>query len=98
MGKYKPHGLVADLWPNVRLMQLSGHFLFEYHDNNSAINVLARKIYSWVHLVSFHIGFCSKKEKRKKVLVKNKRNFFFSIGININKLFGHNCKSCYGIR
>nr|ALX17413.1 Orco [Pediculus humanus] len=57
MGKYKPHGLVADLWPNVRLMQLSGHFLFEYHDNNSAINVLARKIYSWVHLVLILINY-----------------------------------------
>lgn len=40
-------GLVADLLPNIRLMQGFGHFLFRYITGP----ILIRKIYSSVHLV-----------------------------------------------
>lgn len=36
-------GLVADLMPNIRLMQASGHFLFRYVTGP----ILIRKVYSW---------------------------------------------------
>lgn len=47
MQKIRKQGLVADLWPNIRLMQLSGLFISEYYDDNSALMRLIRKMYSW---------------------------------------------------
>lgn len=44
--KEKYVGLVADLLPNIRLMQASGHFLFRFISGP----VLIRKVYSSVHL------------------------------------------------
>lgn len=35
MMKFKQQGLVADLMPNIRVMQISGHFLFNYYNDNS---------------------------------------------------------------
>lgn len=32
MGKIKTQGLVSDLMPNIKLMQMVGHFLFNYTD------------------------------------------------------------------
>ncbi|KAI8441968.1 hypothetical protein MSG28_005638 [Choristoneura fumiferana] len=32
MGKVKTQGLVSDLMPNIKLMQMVGHFLFNYTD------------------------------------------------------------------
>nr|WIG65270.1 odorant receptor co-receptor [Hippodamia variegata] len=32
---FKPQGLVADLMPNIRIMQFFGHFILNYHDDNS---------------------------------------------------------------
>lgn len=31
MTKVKAQGLVSDLMPNIKLMQVAGHFLFNYH-------------------------------------------------------------------
>ncbi|KAK6620640.1 hypothetical protein RUM43_010935 [Polyplax serrata] len=59
MGKFRAHGLVADLWPNIRLLQLSGHFLHNYHENNSANNVFFRRMYSCVHLVLVLVNFAA---------------------------------------
>lgn len=47
MNQPKFLGLVADLLPNIRLMQTFGHFIFRYLSGS----VLLRKIYSSVHLV-----------------------------------------------
>lgn len=57
MMKHKYLGLVADLMPNIRLMQASGHFMFAYHeDNNSGLRAL-RIGYSCIHLVLILIQF-----------------------------------------
>ncbi|XP_065201681.1 odorant receptor coreceptor [Planococcus citri] len=48
MQKIRKQGLVADLWPNIRLMQLSGLFITEYYEDNSALMRLIRKLYSWI--------------------------------------------------
>jgi odorant receptor len=40
-------GLIADLMPNIRLMQAFGHFIFRY----IAGPILIRKLYSVTHLV-----------------------------------------------
>ncbi|CAH0549251.1 unnamed protein product [Brassicogethes aeneus] len=49
--KFKVAGLVADLMPNIRLIQASGHFMFNYHaDNSGALHTL-RLGYSCAHLV-----------------------------------------------
>ena len=37
MQKIKMHGLVGDLWPNIRLMQLTGHWLLEYHEETGGM-------------------------------------------------------------
>ncbi|XP_050069771.1 odorant receptor coreceptor [Anopheles maculipalpis] len=46
-------GLVADLMPNIRLMQASGHFLFRYVTGP----ILIRKIYSWWTLIMVLMQF-----------------------------------------
>uniref|UniRef100_A0A182SRQ1 Uncharacterized protein n=1 Tax=Anopheles maculatus TaxID=74869 RepID=A0A182SRQ1_9DIPT len=46
-------GLVADLMPNIRLMQASGHFLFRYVTGP----ILIRKMYSWWTLVMVLMQF-----------------------------------------
>lgn len=43
----KYQGLVADLLPNIRLMQGSGHFIFRYVTGP----IFIRKIYSSFHLI-----------------------------------------------
>jgi odorant receptor len=43
----KYQGLVADLLPNIRLMQASGHFLFRYVNGP----ILFRKIYASINLI-----------------------------------------------
>lgn len=48
MQKVRKQALVADLWPNIRLMQLSGLFISQYYDDNSTLMRLIRKIYSWI--------------------------------------------------
>lgn len=50
----KYQGLVADLVPNIRLMEAVGHFLFKYTQGP----VIMHKIYSWVTLalVTFQYG------------------------------------------
>ncbi|XP_018568191.1 odorant receptor coreceptor [Anoplophora glabripennis] len=51
MMKFKVSGLVADLMPNIRLIQASGHFMFNYHaDNSGALHAL-RLGYSCAHLL-----------------------------------------------
>nr|WGN97954.1 odorant receptor co-receptor [Agasicles hygrophila] len=51
MMKFKVSGLVADLMPNIRLMQASGHFMFNYHADNSGSLHTLRVAYSCMHLV-----------------------------------------------
>nr|AOG12930.1 odorant receptor [Eogystia hippophaecolus] len=51
MAKVKAQGLVSDLMPNIKLMQMAGHFLFNYHSDNSGMSTLLRKIYASVHAV-----------------------------------------------
>ncbi|CAK1541788.1 unnamed protein product [Leptosia nina] len=47
--KIKTQGLVSDLMPNIKLMQMAGHFLFNYHSDNSGMSTLLRKVYASVH-------------------------------------------------
>ncbi|XP_076182116.1 odorant receptor co-receptor isoform X1 [Ptiloglossa arizonensis] len=58
MMKFKQQGLVADLMPNIRLMKGSGHFLFNYYDDNSTKFV--HKIFAIIHLILLlmQFGFC----------------------------------------
>nr|NP_001296031.1 odorant receptor coreceptor [Plutella xylostella]BAG71421.2 olfactory receptor-2 [Plutella xylostella] len=49
MNKVKAQGLVSDLMPNIKLMQMAGHFLFNYHEENGGMSMLLRKIYASVH-------------------------------------------------
>lgn len=48
MQKIRKQGLVADLWPNIRLIQLSGLFISAYYADNGMLMRLLRKIYSWI--------------------------------------------------
>lgn len=48
MQKVRRQGLVADLWPNLRMIQVSGIFFSAYFEDNSTLMRLVRKIYSWV--------------------------------------------------
>ncbi|CAG9791289.1 unnamed protein product [Diatraea saccharalis] len=57
MAKVKAQGLVSDLMPNIKLMQAAGHFLFNYHTDNSGMSTLLRKIYASVHAVLIVINF-----------------------------------------
>lgn len=51
MMKFKVKGLVADLLPNIRMMQASGHFMFNYYaDSGGAVHTM-RLAYSIMHLV-----------------------------------------------
>jgi odorant receptor len=49
----KYQGLVADLLPNIRLMQAFGHFIFRYVSGP----ILIRKIYSCAHLFLLLFNF-----------------------------------------
>ncbi|XP_047511461.1 odorant receptor coreceptor [Pieris napi] len=49
MNKVKTQGLVSDLMPNIKLMQIAGHFLFNYHSENDGMSTLLRKVYASVH-------------------------------------------------
>lgn len=57
-GKSKYTGLVADLMPNIRWMQFSGHFLFNYLSSGSS-TLFIRKIYSTIHLILVLVQFTS---------------------------------------
>nr|ATV96621.1 odorant receptor co-receptor [Eriocrania semipurpurella] len=57
MTKFKVQGLVADLMPNIRLMQMSGHFMFNYYAENGSMAVMMRKAYSITHLVLILVQF-----------------------------------------
>ncbi|XP_044737916.1 odorant receptor coreceptor [Chrysoperla carnea] len=57
MMKVRFQGLVADLLPNIRLMQACGHFLFNYHTDQSSMMNLLRMAYSSMHLVLVLIHF-----------------------------------------
>ncbi|XP_046737795.1 odorant receptor coreceptor isoform X1 [Diprion similis] len=51
MMKYKQQGLVADLMPNIRIMQFTGHFFFQYYNDAGGSNIkLFHKIYCFAHL------------------------------------------------
>lgn len=46
-------GLVADLLPNIRIMQLIGHFIFRYVTGP----IFIRKLYSSAHLILFLLQY-----------------------------------------
>nr|QOI12086.1 Orco [Ips typographus] len=50
MNKFKVAGLVADLMPNIRLIQASGHFMFNYYADDSGSLHILRLAYSCMHL------------------------------------------------
>ncbi|XP_044582337.1 odorant receptor coreceptor [Cotesia glomerata] len=54
MMKTKHQGLVADLLPNIRLMQISGHFMFNYYSEGKK---LMHKVYCSVHLFLILLQF-----------------------------------------
>ncbi|CAH4027686.1 unnamed protein product [Pieris brassicae] len=51
INKVKTQGLVSDLMPNIKLMQMAGHFLFNYHSDNDGMSTLLRKVYASVHAI-----------------------------------------------
>ncbi|XP_073947747.1 odorant receptor coreceptor-like isoform X2 [Choristoneura fumiferana] len=57
MGKVKTQGLVSDLMPNIKLMQMVGHFLFNYTDETGGMSMLLRKIYASTHAVLIVVNF-----------------------------------------
>ncbi|XP_012253637.2 odorant receptor coreceptor [Athalia rosae] len=58
MMKYKQEGLVADLMPNIRIMQISGHFMFNYYNDAGGSSIkLFHQIYCVVHLVLILLQF-----------------------------------------
>lgn len=57
-GEPKYTGLVADLLPNIRCMQIAGHFLFNYCSSGSS-TLFIRKIYSAVNLILVFVQFAS---------------------------------------
>jgi len=58
-GKSKYRGLVQDLWPNIKLMQVSGLYLLEYHENDTPSLRTMRKMYSYMHTALLLLGFAS---------------------------------------
>ncbi|KAI5722365.1 hypothetical protein M8J76_007406 [Diaphorina citri] len=48
MQKVNKHGLVGDLWPKIRLMQLTGMFILEFHEDSSPGTQLLRVAYCWI--------------------------------------------------
>ncbi|XP_060533774.1 odorant receptor coreceptor [Cylas formicarius] len=57
MNKFKVVGLVADLMPNIRLIQGSGHFMFNYYADNSSGMHSLRLGYSCLNLVLILVQF-----------------------------------------
>nr|QXE93250.1 odorant receptor 24 [Eucryptorrhynchus brandti] len=57
MNKFKVQGLVADLMPNIRLIQASGHFMFNYYADDSGSLHFLRLGYSCMHLFFVLIQF-----------------------------------------
>lgn len=59
MQKVKKHGLVGDLWPHIRLMQISGHWLLEYYDEQGGMARGMRILYCLLttFLVFLQFGF-----------------------------------------
>nr|ARQ32245.1 odorant receptor 83b [Conopomorpha sinensis] len=57
ISKGKTVGLASDLMPNIKLMQMAGHFLFNYYDENAGMSMLLRKVYACVHAVLILINF-----------------------------------------
>ncbi|XP_035719556.1 odorant receptor coreceptor-like [Vespa mandarinia] len=53
--KLKQQGLVADLMPNIRIMQFGGHFMFNYIESSTKI---MHRIYCCVHLFLILLQFC----------------------------------------
>lgn len=49
----KYQGLVADLLPNIRIMQAIGHFIFRYVSGP----IFIRKLYSSAHLILFMLQY-----------------------------------------
>lgn len=51
--KFKQQGLVSDLMPNIRLMQISGHFMFNYYADGMKFMHKIYCVVSTVELFSF---------------------------------------------
>lgn len=52
MQKVNKNGLVGDLWPNIRLMHLTGMFILEFHEDSSPGTQLLRVAYCWIVLMA----------------------------------------------
>nr|UVZ35314.1 odorant receptor coreceptor [Sympiezomias velatus] len=57
MNNFKVTGLVADLMPNIRLIQASGHFMLNYHTDSSGPVHLLRVAYCCMQLFFILIQF-----------------------------------------
>nr|AII15784.1 odorant receptor co-receptor [Sitotroga cerealella] len=57
MTKVKTQGLVTDLMPNINLMRMFGHFVFNYLPESNGMSMLLRKIYASVHAVLIFVHF-----------------------------------------
>ncbi|KAE8736623.1 Odorant receptor co-receptor, partial [Frankliniella occidentalis] len=57
--KNQYRGLVADLMPNIRAMQITGLYCMEYHAENSAMQRLMRKAYSLFHVTMMTLGYAT---------------------------------------
>ncbi|XP_012273699.1 odorant receptor coreceptor [Orussus abietinus] len=57
MMKFKQQGLVADLMPNIRIMQYTGHFMFNYYNDAGGSIKFIHKIFCSVHLFLILLQF-----------------------------------------
>ncbi|XP_011164243.1 odorant receptor coreceptor [Solenopsis invicta] len=59
MMKMKQQGLVADLMPNIRVMKMFGHFVFNYYDDNSSKYL--HKVFCCINLfmLLLQFGLCA---------------------------------------
>ncbi|XP_049839717.1 odorant receptor coreceptor [Schistocerca gregaria] len=49
----KPHGLVADLWPLIRMVQYSGHWMLEYSGGLTALRAIYSSVVSVLVVTQF---------------------------------------------
>nr|ARO76408.1 odorant receptor 2 [Conogethes punctiferalis] len=102
MTKVKALGLVSDLMPNIKLMQAAGHFLFNYHSDNSGMAMLLRKIYASVHafLIVIHylcmaVNMAQYSEEVNELTANTITVLFFAHSVIKLLFFALNSKSFY---
>nr|BAG71418.1 olfactory receptor-2 [Diaphania indica] len=102
MTKVKAQGLVSDLMPNIKLMQAAGHFLFNYHSDNSGMSTLLRKVYSSAHafLIVIHylcmaVNMAQYSEEVNELTANTITVLFFAHSVIKLVFFAINSKSFY---